>query len=674
MPITRACCIICGSRIEDETFDPPWLGRFRAIYASEEEPLVARLSGLGLRQQFADVVRLCPTATHSESGPVDIWLMRTDLSSTSLAAHPAADPSIWGFPFHAACWRIMEKVCSPGTPDVQSAFDLCRSFPVQLGIMNWGHDYGGSVGYHYKPAGLAPGEELQFVYPINTGSQCRDPLDIPEIRDVFEDQDRDNFDRGPAIPPQRHITTGYQDDFSRLPIEILQLILIYLPTPDVGTLKRASRIYANLHLHDQFWKSRFYRGYELDFAFEGKRCFPLVKGCWRSIYFSIKDLRGKPSVINRRRLWLLSSSLQDLLLRATETKCDGSLSDAHFLGADVRWATANSTLIPHDKSFTLGSRLLYKRVIAVPDNTTAVFISTIAVSSRRYISGIRVQQRDGESFSLGYRHPQDEVLLLLGCDQERLRIVGFHLAQDQHGIRGLSVITDTGALSEWAGEYRDIPRRRLVSSSAGQDIVQGLQGGFDATKLVSLSVASQTGLEAELAFRDKTLWFPDIPQPHLRFLGTEQIRPCPEGLPLSVAVFGDPQGQDLNYLLCLTVFLLDYETVLAVEVTFSGNRPPVRFGMFDTSDGIEKLEFAIDGMGGERVISVEVSNTKQNAFHGFRITTNRGRTAEFPPLALQKLPRGGWQTKSTEPEGGMLVGFWARMASSPRSSSHLSVS
>lgn len=77
-------------------------------------------------------------------------------------------PTAWGFLFHETCWRILAMVCSPGTPDVQHLFDICRSFPVDHGVLNWGHSYGGC--YLNYPTTPAPGEEPQINYHPGFGS------------------------------------------------------------------------------------------------------------------------------------------------------------------------------------------------------------------------------------------------------------------------------------------------------------------------------------------------------------------------------------------------------------------------------------------------------------------------------------------------------------------------
>jgi hypothetical protein len=381
----------------------------------------------------------------------------------------------------------MEEVCSPGIVDIQALFDLCRTFPVQRGVMDWGHEYAAFVGMLHMPVDLVPGEipRLRDRFPVRPS--C-DPVDLPEIRRVFDDhgQGDSDLDLGLAMPPQWYTANpGYQDSFSGLPVEILQLILTYIPTPDVGNLRLASRIYARIPLHDEFWKSRFSRGHEFDFVFEAARCSSLAVGRWKSIYSSVKALRDTRSVEKRRRVWLLASWLHDLLPGAGGPKCDGiPVGTAHDFDSPLRharWVYPGRytwSLTRPDADFTHGCRLLYERMMAVPDEATAVFASTIQIHGRRHISGIRVQLKSGKSLSLGYRHFKDEVLLFR-CEHGPRSIAGFCVARDQGGIRGLCVITDTGALSDWAGEYRNIPRRRIVPGSAGRNLIKGLKGGFD---------------------------------------------------------------------------------------------------------------------------------------------------------------------------------------------------
>lgn len=521
-------CIICGSQI----MDPDWRRPFRTgksatrqkrehmfaqpnhmvvlidgqiltpqttVYA-EGSPQEARFSGPGVIRPDGAFFASKESDSAAVTNLVDISLMRTHFPSTT------AGRSTWGYPFHEACWTILHWVRRyygygpPGTVNAQSLFDLCRSFPVQKGMVNWGHDYDGSATYVDEPSGLTPGEESWFRFgwfdpengSIDPGTETNGALHIPWLRQLFEAQPQDVLPDLTEVASQRYTASasvGYYDAFSRLPTEILQLILTHLPTPDVRNLRLACRFYAELQLHGAFWKSRFHPGHEFDFVVEGLTDqSSLASGRWKAIYSVVKSQCRHPQFVNRRRIWRLATSLAQVLWRATITECAGIPADTPLhsedpiLGADVRWNTACRAPRPLDQHFLYGSRSLYQRAMTVPDRATALSVSTVDVFGRRYVSGLRFQQEDGECLDLGYRHADSEVLLFR-CERGRPGIAGFCVAQDQRGVRGLCVITDTGALSDWAGRCRGIPKRRLVPSAGGCDIVKGLLGGFDVSIL-----------------------------------------------------------------------------------------------------------------------------------------------------------------------------------------------
>ena len=133
-----------------------------------------------------------------------------------------------------------------------------------------------------------------------------------------------------------------------------------------------------------------------------------------------------------------------------------------------------------------------------------------------------------------------------------------------------------------------------------------------ALKLISLSVSAgisdQTRPQTELAVRDSTLWYPDLPMPHLRFTGTPLNRTCNEiALPASLVLFGGAHGQDLQLVTGLTVWQPqewgnESDTPLwALEVSFSNGRPPMYFGPEDPDTYEARCRFPIDGPGGERM-------------------------------------------------------------------------
>ncbi len=411
--------------------------------------------------------------------------MCTKFGGPSLAIPPVTSPRVWGFPFHTSCWDIMGNLPLQYHGDTQAVMNLCLSFPAQIGILNWGHDYGGLVQSQIAPSELNPGEELWFLGHANLETQRHDPFDIPALRNIFEHEA--GSDAVPGYPeslPSRR-GTDTKGPFLGLPAEILELILLQLPSADVVRLRQASWAFANVALSDMFWRSRFWPGREFETVFESTRNFQSHRRHWRQLYISTKHLRGHPAPENRRRIWELASSLQGLLGKMSSVCCGGDPVRS-FLEPNApldarQWITASRALKKPEQCFTNGSRVLYERVLDIPDDVAAIFVSQVAICGRQHIGGIRFLQRNGNSITLGYCYPQTEISLI-SCEHGSCRTVGFHLAQDQRGIRGLAALSDADMpASRWAGEHQDIPKRRLALNNMDGDTKIALKGGFDAS-------------------------------------------------------------------------------------------------------------------------------------------------------------------------------------------------
>jgi hypothetical protein len=94
----------------------------------------------------------------------------------------------------------------------------------------------------------------------------------------------------------------------------------------------------------------------------------------------------------------------------------------------------------------------------------------------------------------------------------------------------------------------------------------------------------------------------------------------PEGLPLSTMVFGGMEGQDLEHLAAFTgVYDKQRNKPMTVEMSFSDGRPGVRIGALSRYGEPEKIDFAIDGAGGERIVSVTAFRIPLEPFLGFMV-------------------------------------------------------
>lgn len=458
------------------------------VYALDETSTSAFLSGPGERLPLDDMISV--TSSEGEEKHIRITLMPTTFGGPSLAVPPQADPSAWGFPFHCSCWEILKASSPTSDIQVQSLFNLCRSFPIPLSsTLDFGHDYGGL--YRREHLGSYPpfpGEETQLGHKerdVNSTifhSHVFDPLDASCLVEIVGDQESSREVLVSRKPIRQ--TTAACDPFGKLPVEISQCIFLLLSSTDVSNLRLSSCVVANIQLPDRFWHSRFYHGREFDYIFEFAR-HSENKGQWRMIFLSAQRLKHHPSLVNRKRIWDLATALHDLISQ-TGT-CHGSAIRSHFeqdAPSDARtWVAASRNLKPYLDMFSRGSRSLYERFLALPDTLSSISVSVTDLFTGRYVSGMQVTDTNGNRRNLGYFQSHGSITFATA------HIVEFLLAQDQRGIRGMRVLGESGRASEWIGEHQCIPRRRLVLPKAiqrAESSVEFIKGGFDVSSAVGI--------------------------------------------------------------------------------------------------------------------------------------------------------------------------------------------
>ena len=153
------------------------------------------------------------------------------------------------------------------------------------------------------------------------------------------------------------------------------------------------------------------------------------------------------------------------------------------LSSHLRWVAARTYSACNIPFFTkCGPRPLFHRALAVPAETVKISVSTVEIYGRRYVSGLRFEVANGDSSVFRYQHA-NEVALSTGV----AGIAGFHVAEDRRGIRGLGVVSTSADVSEWAGDYRDLPTRRLLLGpiAATYSSVQYVKVGSDVSCLPS---------------------------------------------------------------------------------------------------------------------------------------------------------------------------------------------
>ncbi|XRM46568.1 hypothetical protein ABZX51_009597 [Aspergillus tubingensis] len=211
-----ATCIICGTEIDGRH---RWAKHFRAVYCSSTSVRVT--------------VPLCPAPSHPAvripaDAVTDEWV------SERMPEHDQTDLYV----FHEPCWRRLVSHFSPTEFDVGFVFEALEYLPLPL-----------LCGRHEStPTGLLFPYKWEAV-DEGLGHQP----DYANLDDLMR------FAK--ALPsPWRPVMSSAQfvaDIFQRLPLELIEMIAVLLPTRDVLHLRQVSRGVAPIFSSLAFWKTRF---------------------------------------------------------------------------------------------------------------------------------------------------------------------------------------------------------------------------------------------------------------------------------------------------------------------------------------------------------------------------------------------------------------------------------
>ncbi|KAF5603140.1 uncharacterized protein FSUBG_7363 [Fusarium subglutinans] len=665
-------CIICGIPFT-RSLNEAWIENVRAVWIEGTSWKRTAVSGVGRCGEYDDIPSvIVPENFHSRhdsrsgSGPtIDVGLTPSD---PTIFIDPEAADEAWGYGFHESCWSIFTKNY---TPNLDNLFAVCLSMPTDANsLIDWGHDYGG-----------ASKIEQMYDMPVRTSCFCSwtsvppamrsDPYYIPSLVKAIEgavhlqtDVFMSRFE--PTVQCLK------SDAFSRLVPELLQAIVILLPTSDVRSVRLASPVFATLELAESFWASRFQPGHEFDYLPEVHDRPP---ESWMALYHSLNIwAREVPCLVNRRRVWGLAKRLQATLTQMVYVSCQGSPLSTCFetlpggLGQnisenEVLWHTASRAVADPGKSFHYGSRVLRARALYFPEpvKLRQMSVSFVHTEGGSFISGLRLVDNDGRSHALGYQHEETMYHLLLPLDKP---IQGWELAMDLCGVKGIAAVCSDGTLTGWAGESAGLPRWRLKGTQG----LSAVKAEFDALKLVSLS---RDKLPDQETWLNNCLWYAEVPREGLLFNGSRGDEPRAKyNLPVTTVSFGGPDGQYLSQLSEIVVWVFDICHVTGIEFRYTESSHDCQLGYvgpFDenypgrrnfTPDSHDSTaSFPIDGASGERLSRIDVQ-TSGSHIVGLKLRTNLDRTVQTPdyPYGTDR----GWTT--VHGKGSQIVGMFATLS------------
>ncbi|KAL9563616.1 hypothetical protein ACKAV7_012284 [Fusarium commune] len=297
------CCCLCGIYIAltpSNWSRSLWLDQFYVVCTFDREAnACAYLSTDGFRARRHDYIVADPADYRFNDGrSIRVILMPYNCERPLKGPLPPSMlPKAWGYPFHSACWKILNTFGTVDQEDLQSILNLCRSAPKQLGILNWGHGYRGQASHRLH---VAPGEENFLTWSHRRNPEAN-PYSIVELTQIFDNHASNtfnsNFPESEPLPMLHRVIV--RDPFPRLPADILLELANHLTLSELTLMKQSSRAFTNLVLPSRFWKSRFRLGREFNCIFEAKQH---IGGNWESIYRAINTLKSDRKTRNALQL------------------------------------------------------------------------------------------------------------------------------------------------------------------------------------------------------------------------------------------------------------------------------------------------------------------------------------------------------------------------------------
>lgn len=290
-----------------------------SAYVSSTDPEDAYISGLAECHNVRTTIPL-DLSTHGNLLPlatedlrVEVEIVRDNnfpseeaLENELMAVEPLTP--LRGFAVHTRCWDILGEFDHRFTSNfrfsstmMRALHDVCNDQRMREGVMEWMHG------------------NCTFVCSVST-TPTYDPRDhIPALHpESFDDEYEDN---------QEPVTASGADVFQGLPSEILTEVCLFLPPESFAQLRLASRTVARLPIPAAFWRSFFHRGGWFEYL--GPLVSPEVTGeNWRRCFLMALSIEEHPAVLNRKRIWLISSLVtglvdRQLLVNFQETDLDG---------------------------------------------------------------------------------------------------------------------------------------------------------------------------------------------------------------------------------------------------------------------------------------------------------------------------------------------------------------
>lgn len=305
-----------------------------------------------------------------------------------------------------------------------------------------------------------------------------DPFDVPELKTrlaqtrIKTEGEISVHDTSRSIIFSPAASASF-DPFSKLPLELREVIITYVATEDILPFRLSSRVIAATPLSQYFFKSRFWPGRELEVFFDAFLLGPTDRAGidWRELYRLSKE-RMKYNMVglgerNRLRIWKQTvrplTQAVDEVARLSELKGRSDWLQDSEETPEISWKSVETSRSLDPELFGELTREVFEAEIYLPSSKIeAIHVSLIEFFGTKFISGLAFETEHGEDIEIGYTIPGSEEPVIVEAGLQ-----GFHIAVDDCGFGAISPYTSQHMESEfldWVGDKDDLPIQTLRCS------------------------------------------------------------------------------------------------------------------------------------------------------------------------------------------------------------------
>ncbi|GIJ85099.1 hypothetical protein Asppvi_003954 [Aspergillus pseudoviridinutans] len=320
-----------------------------------------------------------------------------------------------------------------------------------------------------------------------------------------------------------------------------------------------------------FWTSKL-KSEECDFAFEVRELEPskFVNSRWLYRFICIQRAG---SLHNRARIWELGRCLKEILELSepdTTTIVNNPRDPVGLDWVKLPWPI-KATDTDNLEKYIEGCQILYTQRVFLSSRLRQVTASCIDIEGTVYITGLKLSFDDETSTQLGYRSRDNS-------SADIVAFGGFIVAVSTSGIHGLQIIDEGSDVTKWFGSNKRCPQTRLPPEN------------------LRMKEGAWMGQSPAKSRHNLLFW----------------------------VWFGGPGGSYLQYLtgISITTYRGGFG---GIEFHFSSDSVPITSRKLGLCDDKQGPDFAIDGAGGEYIMSVHGKLAQMPYLPALTICTNRGR-------------------------------------------------